>query len=181
MKNRLAPRLRQVGLLVVSCMVVGLTPQVAAAHNAAVSDGNDTQSPFDFKSVAIGHDRENIYVLMEFRESWSTGQLYSNNKYIGLDLDTRGDNRRDFYVALFPRSGGGAIGRIYSYGNDDYKGNAPAFRADSGRLVGFQIPREKVLAGRQVRWQAYSRYRSSTFCQNDCWDVAPRYRKSHHL
>lgn len=144
-----------------------LTPVgTATAHEFTRTDGNDSRSLWDLRSVSVKHKRDDLIYTFKTFESWKANSLLGDAQFL-IALDAQGDGTPNRCLFIY-YSGGGLKGAVTDCGR----------KLLSGARVSKPSPRQArivyaqgVLRGSHY-WYAGS-YWKGAHCKRGCLDFAP--------
>jgi hypothetical protein len=158
-----------------AAITVALVAAIAGAHDADITDPNDTAGKLDIQEVRVAHETgKPRWAIVTFGE-WGTKQIWDRG-YIIVMLDTRRGVAPEHYLLV--RSTGAtlvaSLWRIRSVGPDSFLGPAPVKRwSPRNATVQVALSRLEFGASRSFyRWWAETLF-TSDFCRRTCHDRAP--------
>ena len=158
-----------------AAITVALVAAVAGAHDADITDPDDTRGKLDIQQVRHVHETGPLrWAFVTFSE-WGTKQIWDRG-YLIVMLDTRSGVAPEYYMLV--RSAGttlvGSLWRIRSVGPDSYLGPAPVKRWSlRNATVEVGLSRLEFGASRTFyRWWAETLF-TSDLCRRTCHDRAP--------
>jgi len=167
--------LRTIAPFGVTAVTVALAAAIAGAHDADITDPNDTRGKLDIREVRLAHQPgPPKWAFVTFGE-WRTRRIWDRG-YLIVMLDTRRGDAAEHYLLV--RSAGaklvGSLWRIRSVGPDSYLGQAPVKRW-SRRNATVQVGLSRLEFGERrsfYRWWAETLFTSDR-CRRTCRDRAP--------
>jgi len=142
----------------------------AEAHTSTFEDPQDTDSPFDIRSVSLTHDGTNLKGKVVTYQTYPKSELVPKGNTFYLDLDTDQDTKLDFYISMFAKSSGELTARVYKRkeGVDPLQGNATLSKttSDGGTQLTVTVKRSLVGVGADdasIRHRWFSQYNKDTY------------------
>ena len=148
----------------------------AIAADSAVSDPRDVRGKLDLKEVRRSGNERLTWRLITY-ERWRVTDIWSAGVLV-VDLDTRGDERPDYYVLIEPTHTN-MKARLFRdrRQKDDYEiGKLKAWRKDQ-KSASFQLPFRRVTVGIEhttYSWRAQTLFNGNGRCRQVCFDLAPQ-------
>ena len=148
----------------------------AAAASSTVSDPRDVRGKLDLKEVRRSGS-ERLTWRMITHERWSVTDIWSTGSLV-VDLDTRGDERPDYYVLIEPTHTN-MKAKLFRdrRQKDDYQiGKLKAWRKDQ-KSASFQLPFRRLTVGGDrttYSWRAQTLFNGNNHCHDVCFDLAPQ-------
>ena len=158
-----------------AAITVMLVAAIAGAHDADITDANDTPGKLDIREVRLGHKTgPPRWSIVTFGE-WGTKQIWDRG-YLIVMLDTRRGVAPEHYLLV--RSAGttlvGSLWRIRTVGPDSFLGPVPV-RRWSLRSATVQVGLARLEFGASrsfYRWWAETLF-TGDLCRRTCHDRAP--------
>jgi len=166
---------RTIAPFAAAVVTVALVAAIAGAHDADITDPNDTQGKLDIQEVRLAHEPgPPRWAIVTFGE-WRTKQIWDRG-YLIVMLDTRRGIAAEHYLLV--RSAGAtlvaSLWRIRSVGPDSYLGAATVKRWSlRNATVQVRLSRLEFGASRTFyRWWVETLF-TSDLCRRTCLDRAP--------
>lgn len=148
----------------------------ATAAGTTVPDPRDVRGKLDLKEVRRSGNERLTWRMITY-ERWRVPDIWSVGSLV-VDLDTRGDERPDYYVVIEPTHTN-MKARLFRdrRQKDDYEiGKLKAWRKDQ-KSASFQLPFRRVTVGgarTTYSWRAQTLFNGNGRCSQVCFDLAPQ-------
>lgn len=148
----------------------------ATAAVTTVTDPKDVRGKLDLQEVRRSGDERLTWRLITY-ERWRVKEIWSTG-FLTIDLDTRGDERPDYYVLIEPTHEN-MRARLFRdrRQKDDYQiGKLKAWRKDQ-KSASFQLPLGKLTVSDDrttYSWRAQTLFNGNSHCRDVCFDLAPQ-------
>lgn len=157
-------------------LVLSVLARAATARHQVVTDANDAKGPLDVKKVEnFGNNRPG-WKVVTYKE-WQPSRLYTRGN-IYVWLDTKPDERFDYYIVIFATQGGklkGLLYRDYQEQNDHLEGRLDVWR-DNKRSASVRVRLDDLIIGDRrttFRWRVQTTFVKDACKVNVCFDFAP--------
>jgi hypothetical protein len=152
-----------------------LLPVWVRAHHSTITDPADTRGRLDVREIRTrGEWRRPEWRIITYRK-WSGGEVWDRGQIL-IHLDTKGDERSDYYALIF-YNGRGMVGHLYRERRQQPARkvrNLKAWRPDR-RSVSVRIPLKSLRIGSRrdfYVWNVQTLW-SGPRCRRICMDFVP--------